>query len=95
MLGMSLTDIGYLALALFFNTFTAPAVKITQTSDGNYEVHQKASNLHAHATQAGVRYITYRRWPPGLLRSGAWGRGTSSFRILAAQGRVSNEDATA
>lgn len=33
---LSVTDFAYLALALFFNTFTAPAVKITQSSDGKY-----------------------------------------------------------
>jgi hypothetical protein len=38
MMGMSLMDMGYLSLALFFNTFTAPAVKITQSADGKYEV---------------------------------------------------------
>lgn len=33
---LSTADIGYLSLALFFNTFTAPAVKFTQSSDGSY-----------------------------------------------------------
>jgi hypothetical protein len=35
-MGMSVADIGFLSLALCFNTFTAPAVKITQESDGSY-----------------------------------------------------------
>ena len=35
-LGMSSVDIFYLGLALCFNTFTAPAVKITQEKDGSY-----------------------------------------------------------
>lgn len=34
--GMSTTDLGFLGLALFMNTFTAPAVKITQEADGSY-----------------------------------------------------------
>lgn len=32
----ALADYGYLALALVFNTFTAPAVKMTQNADGGY-----------------------------------------------------------
>ena len=35
-LGMTISDMGFLSLALFFNTFTAPAVKITQSEDGTY-----------------------------------------------------------
>lgn len=35
-LGMSTTDLAFLGLALFMNTFTAPAVKITQEEDGSY-----------------------------------------------------------
>ena len=35
-IGMSSVDIFYLGLALCFNTFTAPAVKITQEKDGSY-----------------------------------------------------------
>ncbi len=33
---LCLADYGFIALALFFNTFTAPAVKITQSPDGTY-----------------------------------------------------------
>lgn len=32
----ALADYGYLALALVFNTFTAPAVKMTQNENGGY-----------------------------------------------------------
>jgi hypothetical protein len=35
-MGLSLEEVGFLAAALAFNTFTAPAVKITQSSDGSY-----------------------------------------------------------
>lgn len=36
MLGMRGEDVAFLAAALAFNTFTAPAVKITQSADGSY-----------------------------------------------------------
>jgi hypothetical protein len=37
MSGLTVQDAGFLTLALFFNTFTAPAVKLTQTSSGGYD----------------------------------------------------------
>lgn len=55
-MGISLMDLGYLSLALFFNTFTAPAVKITQSANGKYEV-KLSWVVYTHVHSAQLEYV--------------------------------------
>jgi hypothetical protein len=43
---MSVADLGFLGAALFFNTLTAPAVKITQSADGSYAYNKYVNTEH-------------------------------------------------
>ena len=60
---------GFILAALFFNTLTAPVVKMTQNSEGGYDYNKWCVPLCRGVFTPSTRLVSRRRFP--MLRAGA------------------------